>query len=147
MKTSGRVLVVVTGLAIFGCAQMNPRSGLMRPEKAECKNGNNCDVIVTVNCKGSAPCWLTVNPELILLRKTISNDKITWKLDASSDFKFDSPGISFDDPSAFRCEGNGPRQRHCFSLKPGTEAYKYDIRVLSDSGQRVDPYDPWVVVN
>jgi len=151
MKTSGMVAIVVASAVFVGCAQapMNPRAGLMRPEKGECIDGRNCEVTVTVVCpaEASASCWLTAKPELMLLRQTDRNKKITWTLVApTSDFKFHSPGIVID-PMAFRCEGSGPRERHCFSLRNGTEAYKYDINVVNDAGRRVDPYDPWVVVN
>ena len=70
----------------------------MRPEQGECIEGRNCEVTVTVVCPAApASCWMTAKPELILLRQTDRNKKITWNLVApASSFKFDSPGIVID---------------------------------------------------
>jgi len=143
------ILAVTAGALVASCSSPQFRP-FDTPHSRLCNSpAASCDVAVTVKCPEDAAkaCWITVDPELVLLSKSNGANKVNWRLPDGGAFEFTADGISF--PTDFDCTKQGP---FMFACKSGTAAafmaYKYTVKAMPRSGSRpVDALDPWVVTN
>ena len=124
---------------------MGPRAGQL-----DCPNAAAaCDVFVGVYCPANpqAHCIITVDYNLVEIHPAAGANKVTWRLQPGGDFAFATDGIVID-PGAFSCGANGPFNFACTARSNARNQYKYTVKVVHRSGNRVaDPLDPWVVTN
>ena len=143
------VLAVAASLIVTGCAGPQFRPFTIPSFKACKSSAESCDVAVSVTCPEdmAKPCWISVDPDLVLLSKSNGANKINWRLPAGGQFQFTSDGISF--PTDFGCSASGPFMFVCDSTTAANfTAYKYTVKAMPRSGSRpVDALDPWVVTN
>ena len=146
---SGAALCAV----LVGC-QSTPMGAFAKGTKLDCDGTKACTVAVSAICSADPQqnCEITVNPELVILRSSGGNSKITWELPQGSDFSFppiadSSPGIEIDN-AAFDCKEDGKLKFACTSKRKDFGVFKYTINLKDSKGSRkATPLDPWVVNN
>jgi hypothetical protein len=143
------VSMLLVCLALMGCVSAQQRP-LTKATKATCDGSSQCTVAVSVTCPDDPQinCSISVTPDLVWLKYSANNNKITWLLPQGSSFMFPDDGIVLDDSTAFRCGSDGPRKFVCMSNRSDFGIYKYDVSVKASSGTRkADPLDPFIVNN
>jgi len=143
------ILAVTASVLVASCSSPqfrpfdNPHSKLCNSPAA------SCDVAVTVTCPGDVAkaCWISVDPDLVLLSKSNGANKINWRLPDGGPFEFTADGLSFE--TDFGCMKQGPFMFACNSTTAAAfMAYKYTVKAMPRTGSRpVDALDPWVVTN
>ena len=91
MTTRALIVAIAAGLVVAACSAPPVRMMVGSPKKIDCNGSQNCDVGVNVDC-ATDPCRLSVDFDLVLLRKSQGIDKVVWQLQPGGDFAFPTNG-------------------------------------------------------
>lgn len=140
MSPRNALLLVVTSLALFGCATPLPPDVLKRSATPATCPDPTCDIDVYVAPAGGM-CQIVVAPDFLLLEGPGKSSVIQWELKTSG-FRFTDDGITILDapPGEFKCS-HGAHKVSCNNRHSIRKVYKYVVKVTGPC--YTPPLDPY----